>query len=639
MAEEKMSGTRFSEQAVDELKKISPLALPEYVAECEFYDETETRKILDDVVKEFEKDGGTVDAVLKPVVYSVADGLLEAIPGGVAMRRKGLTPQRIVSECEAFSYSQADVGVGTIPGVAYVDFKNAREHANRFGKTREWVYNRSELENKNAMDKYKAVAVADNGGAKNLLDEYTGNRNITAYKDNPDWRRYDPTHRFQAQTDHIVPLHKLNEQFRENFALSKNDVRIIANNDYNFALTSASINQEKGEKTNSEYVLSAKMRTKTQKRLMLKLEKEAQSAINGAANNVISKNLTFGGTVAQSDIRAASEEYRQRHNIPAGQKLTKEQKASIERALRIKKTAGVYGQGAKIAASQAKDYALGNVVLYLLKPLYWELKDSFRNGFRNGVRVDSGVAAIRIRFGRIKNYLAEHAKEFLGDGVWEFIKGFVSSLIEGIIGLFVGMFRSVLKLIKEGIRIFIQAAKVLWGKNAAKMSPAEKGDAIVKLIGASVASLAGIGVDALLSSIGAPKMLHVPLATMLSGIVAAVFMYLLDKADLFGVKSDKRYARVKEIFDARVADMKADTAKFEVSVTERIRDSWVEYAYLNQKVNAAIDKHDIKQVDCILGQMAAYFRVTLPYNDTQSFIKFVKESADIRIDGSTVNVA
>ena len=576
---------------------------------------------------------------LKPVMYSVADGLLEAIPGGDAMRRKGLTPQRIVSECEAFSYSKGDVGAGAIPGVAYVDFKNARDQARMFGKTREWVYNRSEIENKNAMDKYKAAAVAANGGTKNLLDEYTGDRNITAYRDNPDWRRNDPTHRFQAQTDHIVPLYKLNDQFRENFALSKNDVRIIANADYNFALTSASINQEKKDKTNSEYVLSAKMRTKAQKHLMLKLEKEAQSEINRAANKVVGKNLTFGGTVAQADIKAASVEYRQKHNIPPGQKLTKEQKASIERDLRIKKTAGVYGQGAKIAANQAKDYAVGNVVLYLLKPLYWELKDSFRNGFRDGVRADSGVAAIRIRFGRIKNYLAAHAKEFLGDGIWEFIKGFVSSLIEGIIGLFVGMFRSVLKLIKEGIRIFVQAAKILWGKNAAKMTPAEKGDAIVKLIGASVASLAGIGVDALLSSIAAPKMLHVPLATMLSGIVAAVFMYLLDKADLFGVKSDKRYARVKEIFEARVADMKADTARFEVAVTERLRASWMEYAYLNQKVNDALDKRDIKQVDCVLGQLAAYFKVTLPYNDTQSFVRFVKSNADIRIDESSINVA
>jgi hypothetical protein len=201
------------------------------------------------------------------------------------------------------------------------------------------------------------------------------------------------------------------------------------------------------------------------------------------------------------------------------------------------------------------------------------------------------------------------------------------------------MFRSALKLIKEGIRIFVQAAKILWGKNAAKMTPAEKGDAIVKLIGASVASLTGIGVEALLSQICPFKWLNVPLATMLSGIASAVFMYLLDKADLFGVKSDKRYARIKEIFQSRVADMKADTAKFEVAVSERLRANWIEYACLNQRVNDAFDRRDIKAVDGVLQQMANYFRVTLPYEDTQSFVKFVKGNASIRIDDSTVNVA
>lgn len=639
MAEENASGTAFSEKAVEDLKNISPLALPEYIAECEFYDETETRKVLDDVVKEFEKDGGTVDAVLKPVMYSVADGLLEAIPGGAAMRRKGLTPQRIVSECEAFTYSSEGAGVGAIPGVAYVDFKNAREKADSFGTARDWKYNRSELENKNAMDKYKVEAIKANGGNKNLLNEYTGERNITAYRKNPDLRRNDPTHKFQAQPDHIVPLSVLNDQFRDNFALSKNDVRIIANGEYNLALTSAAINQEKKDKINAEYVKTTDKLTATQKRRMVRMAEEAQSELNTKADKIVGRNLTFRGTVAQSEIKAASVEYKKMHGIPAGQKLTREQKASIEHNLKIRKTVGVYGAGAKLAANQAKDYAVGNVVLYLLKPLYWELKDSFKNGFRNGVNADSGMAAIRIRFGRIKSYLVAHAKEFLGDSVWEFIKGFVSSLIEGIIGLFVGMFRSVLKLIKEGIRIFVQAAKILWGKNAAKMTPAEKGDAIIKLIGASVASLAGIGVEALLSSIGTPKLLRVPLATMLSGIASAVFMYLLDKADLFGVKSDKRYARVKEIFEARVADMKADTAKFEVAVSERLRANWIEYACLNQRVNDAFDRHDIKAVDGVLQQMANYFRVTLPYEDSQSFVKFVKGNANIQIDDTTVIVA
>ena len=637
-AKKASAGTSYSDKAVEELKRISPLALPGYIAECEFYDQTETRKVLDDVVKEFEKDGGTVDSVLKPVMFSVADGLLEAIPGGAALRRKGLTPQRIVTECEAFSYSSEDMGIGTIPGVAYVDFKNIRERAAEFAAGRDWEYVRSELENQNAMNKYKEAAVRANGGAKNLLDEYTGERNITAYRSTADLRRNDPTHRFQAQPDHIVPLKVLNEQFRGNFALSKNDVRIIANKDYNFALTSAAINQSKQDKTNAEYVASSGL-TEAQKRRMVKMAEEAQKAIDSQTNKVVGKNLTFGGTVAQSDIKAASIEFRKKHHIPEGQKLTKEQKASIERNLRIKKTAGVYGEGAKMAANQAKDFAIGNVVLYLLKPLYWELKDSFNNDLVKGVNASSGSEAIRIRFGRVKNYIVKNAKQFLGDGIWEFIKGFVSALIESIIGLFVGIFRSILKLLKEGIRIFVQAAKILWGKNSSKMSAAEKGDAIVKLIGASVASLAGIGIDFLLSQIGTPQILRVPLATMLSGIVAALFMYLLDKADLFSVKPERRAARVKEVFDARIADMKADTAKFSAATTERLRRDWEEYIYLSQEADKTLASHDAVATSEVLTQMAKFFSVALPYSDAKSFAQFLKNGKDVQIDETTVGAA
>lgn len=620
MTEEQESCNRFSEKAIDELKRMSPLALPGYIAECEFYDETETRKILDDVVKEFEKDGGTVDSVLKPVMFSVADGLLEAIPGGAALRKKGLTPQRIVGECESFSYSESDVGIGPIPGVAYVDFKNARGYREGeidWGKIRQNGFKSEDIYSggfaqhpgrryKRHRDNYDDVKAreayarkrATSTSGQDLMDEYTGRQDI---------RLGDSTvtteHR--ANVDHIVPLATIQRNLAGNYALSRKDIRMIANSEFNFALTNERLNKSKGAKSNSEYVEDRPDLDEATRERMLTSERDVREQLYGTARTLGKINETVLGNLTDKSAKG--------------------------RLIRRRVTGK--------ATDQATNYAVGNVVLYLLKPLYWELKDSFKNGFRKGVNAASGAEAIRVRFGRIKSYLAKHAKEFLGDGVWEFIKGFVSSLIEGIIGLFVGMFRSVLKVIKEGIRIFIQASKILWGKNAKKMTPAEKGDAIVKLIGASVASLAGIGVEALLSSIGTPKLLRVPLSTMLSGVVAALFMYLLDKVDLFGVKSDKRYARVKEIFEARVADMKADAENFSVAVSKRLRSNWLEYSYLRRSVDEALQKHDMKAVDGVLVQMASYFKVALPYGDAKSFVNFVKGNSEIRIDEQTVKVA
>lgn len=180
-----------------------------------------------------------------------------------------------------------------------------------------------------------------------------------------------------------------------------------------------------------------------------------------------------------------------------------------------------------MAAKQAADYAVGNVILFVVKPIYYEMKDIFKNGMQEGVGASSITEALKIRFGRIKTYMLNHAGEFIGDNISEFIKGFISSLVECSISLFVGVFKQVLKVIKEGIKIFVQSAKILFGKESENMTAAQKGDAIIKLIGGSVIAIAGIGIESLLNKIGIGEPWSIVLSTMLSGIASALFMYLL----------------------------------------------------------------------------------------------------------------
>ena len=157
------------------------------------------------------------------------------------------------------------------------------------------------------------------------------------------------------------------------------------------------------------------------------------------------------------------------------------------------------------------------------------------------------MEALKIRFGRVKHHVLTHAKGFLGDNIWEFVKGFVSSLIEGIVSLFVGVFKQILKVIKEGIKIFVQSAKVLFGEGSKEMTPAQKGDAIIKIIGGSVLAISGVAVESLLNKIGIGEPWSVVLATMISGIASALFMYVLDKADIFSTKAENRRDRIIEI--------------------------------------------------------------------------------------------
>lgn len=633
--------TERSKVAIEKLQKASPLALPGLIAECEFYDETESEKIFADVVSEFEKEGGS-SSVLKPIALSIVDGLLEGTKMGRAMRKKGVTASRVLQECDEFTYGE--MKIGPVPGVAYVDWKSTGEEnaaamkafANREDRR---TYRRTQLQKQNAMQQYKDTAdsKAASEGRKNLVNEYTGERDLTAYRDNPDHRRNDPKHSHQAETDHVIPLKQLHDKFKGNYGLSITDIRDLANIEGNFALTSSTINRRKGDKTNAEFIEELKKSDDPKDReLAAKMEKvtaektkAAEKAIVGAANKAIEDNLLLGGRISRQELSAEVKKAEKK----AGRKLTKTEKDSLRRKMQIKKGAAIYGEAGGVAAKQAADYAAGNAILFILKPIYFELKDSFRNGFIEGVACSSGMDAVKVRFTRVKNYIIEHGKEFLGDNLAEFVKGFISSLIEAIIGLFLGMFKCILKLIKEGIRIFIQAAKILWGKNAAKMSPAEKGDAIVKLIGGSVAALAGIGIDALLNSAGIPDSWSVPLSTMLSGIVSALFMCILDRADLFDVKDERRNARLKEVFEARVADMRADAANFSAAVNARLIEDRKRFDALDSSINAALDRQDINCVDGALSGMADLFEVALPYKDSQSFVKYWKSQSKIRIGG------
>lgn len=639
-----MSGSEYSKKAVEKLQNASPLALSGVIAECEFYDQTESEKVFADVVAEFEKDGGGTNSILKPVSLAIVDGLLEGTKAGKAMRKKGITASRVLQECDAFTYGEMEIG--PIPGVAYVDWKNAADERAVYGGRPDRAFHRTQLQNSGRMTEYKekADAEAASSGRKNLIDEYSGDRNITAKRSNPDQRRDDPKNSHQAETDHVIPLKELHKRFKGNYGLSMTDIRNIANMDDNFALTSSKVNRSKQDLTNKAYLKKLRKSTNPEDRAladkleagMMKKEKAAEKAIVKGVNEAVKNNLLGKGAVSRQEMDAGIKAYEKK----TGKKLKDlkpEERAAIKKEVRkglqSDKAKKIYGKASTDAAKQAADMAAGNAILYILKPIYYELKDSFKNGFIEGVSCATGTDAVRVRFTRVKKYLIENASEFLGDGVGEFIKGFVSAIIESIIGLFLGMFKSVLKLLKEGVRIFVQAAKILWGKDSAKMTSAQKGDAIVKLIGGSVAALAGIGIDALLNSAGIPDTWSVPLSTMLSGIVSAVFMCLLDKADLFNVRDERRNARLKEVFDARVADIRADAANFSSEVNRRLIADRCKYMELDGAVNAALDSRDIHAVDKALSGMADFFKVTLPYEDSQSFVRYWKTHTKITIGG------
>ena len=586
----------------ESIRNASPLELASVLQEAELYDKKETRTIVDEVYEEFKSSGNVVDEVVVPVFISIADGFLESTAATRKLRKKGLTASRIISQCQSFSYN--NVEVDTIVPDGYTEWKNVgdqtRSDFHHYGEKVRQAYNRGAYEDKERLNAYKQEKFDNNGGRINATDEYTGQKNVYQYRRNPDARRNIEKykHDHQAEVDHIVPLKQIHEQFKGNYALTDEDIKTLANKDTNFALTSARVNRGAGapcqggkfDMTNTEFVEDQKRReregrpnlglSKEAKENMLQKEKNAQKAINKDANHAILNNLTGRGTGNTGEI---------------------------------------WEKSATNAASQSKDYVVGNVILFIIKPLYYEISDIFMNGLKEGVNAYSTIEAFKIRFGRVKKYVLDNALAFLGDNIWEFVKAFISSLIEGIISLFVGVFKQVLKVLKEGIKVFVQAGKIIFGKNANQMTTAQKGDAIIKLLGGSVITICGIGIETLLKKIGVVEPWSVVLSTILSGIASALFMLLLNKIDLFSVKAEKRRQRIEEIFNERIKDIKAAEKTFDSAAIETMRSHKLQFTSIEKQIKEGLNSNSIDTINEGMLKLASFMGVELGYNNLGEF--------------------
>lgn len=609
-------------QQLAALRAASPLQMAGALKEMELYDKKTAQEIIDEVYEKYATGQDLQEEVVEPVMLSVLDGLLEKSKWGRQARKKGLTASRVISECRTFSYDSPTPYAVTNDG--YVDYKNMREYREAYEEIR-GKYDRSKLENQNAMYKYRNEKFAEVDG-KLAVDEYTGEKNIYKSRSDPDKRRNDGKHQYQAEPDHIVPLAKVHEKFAGNYALSDDDIRRIANDDDNFAITKATLNKSKGKLTNSEYIAKYgdELSEETKTRMLTK-EKEALSSIEDKANIEIKDTLLLGGHATRADRKQAYKEEREK----LGRNLTKEERARIDARLATEKGLKVWGKTAGDAVAQQGNYMVGNVILYIIKPLYYELSDIVKNGLKGGVGVDSFKEAMRIRFGRVKAYVVDNAKIFMGDNVKDFVKGFVSSLIEGVIGLFTGLFRNFLKLCKEGVRMISSSWKIMKGEEGDKLSSAEKKQAIAKIIGTGVIAVAGIALDEWLQ-VHLSSFYWIPfvkelgpavISTMLSGIAATLFFYFLNKADLFSVKAERRHARLEEIFNERIKEIETTAADMNTTALETMRQQREEFENVCDGIEKGLANDDIDKISAGWYRMADFLHVDLPFHNTNEFLE------------------
>lgn len=345
-------------------------------------------------------------------------------------------------------------------------------------------------------------------GETTAKDEYSPDTDI--HKTNRDAHESDggtsdtkKRHDQSSEIDHVEPCKVVADRLKSNKALRDKDIKDIINIKDNFAATSRRINNEKRADTNTEYVEKHEQDLQeTEKKALLDKEKQAQKSIDKEQNNKVVNNLLH------------DEKIQEKFASDAGQE----------------------------ALSQTG----GEIILYILKPIYFELKDSIRNGLETGVHAVDFRDAIKVRFGRVTEYIVNSFPGKLTASAFSFLKSFVSTLIEAIIGCLTSIFKMVWRLLKEGLKIVMGSVAIL--KDDTK-TLAEKGDAVMKLAAISVSAVAGIYIDGASKQLGIPEPWSMLFASVSSAVVASGMLYLLNRLDIFHAKKEMRRRRILEILD------------------------------------------------------------------------------------------
>ncbi|QIE77924.1 hypothetical protein [Weissella confusa] len=556
------------DQIKNNINNASIFDLPQALIDAELYDEEDAHKVVEQVYADFEKGGNVLDSIVKPTFFSIFDGFLQ-MDILKPVRDKGITASDLLGRAWDFQYDPEDE----------VDYESARPKYSDRLVEKQRLEKLGERQQARRDENAKIRESGDHSRYRNGNQERYNEKVFKKGEDNKDSYKvirdeYDPEQMIfknkknqptnysdgkQANSDHIIPVEVALNDLSKNYGLSEENIKSIINDDANLAVTSRDTNLSKNKQTNSEYVEKHSGEiSESQRQTMLAKEQQAQEAMEKNTNKQLRENVN----VFNKDTRDMQKE--------------------------IGKHAA--SDGGKQAANQG----LVEAIRLLLNPLTYEIKDIVKNGidvngYKNG-------AAIKYRFKRLTRYVLRQLKN-IGSLIFDLLKTFLLSFIDGILSLFVGIFAKIYKIVKQAIGAAIQAFKILFGKDSKTMSPAQKGDAIVKLVGSTVIALSGKVFETLVTEL--LKLVGVPvdplsgvLSTILAGVAAALFMYAMDRLDIFGVKYEQRTERIKEIFDARIADIKAAQEAMNDATVEKLAEAKKKFFEITENAKTAIQNND-----------------------------------------------
>ncbi|MGJ3532595.1 hypothetical protein ACR9IN_03210 [Citrobacter portucalensis] len=458
------------------------------------------------------------NSILEPVFLGLIDGTMRSFKLGT---KQGITASRLYNECKVFSYAKPQSNT-TID--SYTEQLNEQVNIATFDK-RSVYYDGKMTRDGNVTTMRK--------GSDPIKEKYFGDENTAQDGYDPDSVIYKNKKHANseglpgqaAQADHVVPCAELCKNLKSNKALTVDDIKDIINIEENIVITSQ-VNNAGGNKAKHDLTRD-----------------ELQQQID--QGYVLSKNKKNKIALTEKDKEVKANQIKKMDEA----QIALDKKTNETVWGNVKSNREVQQRLAVDACNAAGHQLLGEVILFAIKPLYYELNDCIRNGIEDGISANSFKDALKERFGRMKKHIMEKAASLLKGGLLSFFKNFISMLLEGILNCFVGVFKKIARVVKEGVKILMQIAPILRDE---KKSPAQKGDAILNLIAGSVTMFAGIAIESWFSGMGMGEPLSIIVASFLSAVLTALTMYALDKMDLFNINKGLRAQRVSEILNLEI---------------------------------------------------------------------------------------
>lgn len=415
----------------------------------------------------------------------------------------------------------------------------------------------------------------------NLRDEYTGK----------DIKQGD-----KANLDHTVSRKELYENKRRKQAnIATED---LANKKENLNATNESLNKSKGKKSVQEMVETREARE-------AELRKQ-----NERANQKIDES-----NMSETEKRLAKEKNNKRlqDKLDADDELMKQKDAQARKAINKDIAKGVVKETGKKAGKDALKAMAVQALFDLLKEVmngmirFLKAKAKSFKGFLDEMKLT------------IKNFISK-LSSFIRTGVTTA----VGTIVSEIFGPVVSLFTKLASLIKQGFRSFGDAIAYLTNKENRDKSFSVKVAEVGKIIVAGLTAMGAIFGGELiektlivafpvLETIKIPllgslaNMMGLFFASMISGVIGAIILNLIDKAIAKQQKEDNVYAQIEkgndilnkqsELINLKERKLDRTKAATQESMRERNKQAEVILRQTASEMKTSLDNIDKKKSD------------------------------------------